>query len=354
MSMPALLSREEIHERLQLIFPAGTPSRNYCTRLLAASTIFVALYVNAVEGTGVYFGPKHIYRFTGEQAALTDDASRLEYAAKIMRSGYSVPGTRWYQDNTREPIRDETLREGLVTLGAVTMKANVATTAGSPRFALTPAFAGLFDPALAGDRLIDAIDVWRKENLTAGALARIAVVRKGAATGGDHLLVTFPNGETQRMKPGPSSRITKAVIEVFAPAFLGDPAVLFVSESGNKVVARHDELAKSVGLNIESDRNLPDIILVDLAPPHPLLVFVEVVATDGPVNERRKTALLELVAKAGFPAEHVAFVTAYLDRSGSPFKKTVDSLAWGSYAWFASEPERLVIFSDETQGRLPR
>jgi len=71
------------------------------------------------------------------------------------------------------------------------------------------------------------------------------------------------------------------------------------------------------------------------------------VATDGPVNERRKEALLALVAKGGFPTEHVAFLTAYLDRSAAPFRKTVDSLAWGSYAWFASEPEKLIIFSDD-------
>lgn len=48
----------------------------------------------------------------------------------------------------------------------------------------------------------------------------------------------------------------------------------------------------------------------------------------------------------GFPLEHVAFVTVYLDRSAGPFKKTVDSRAWGSCAWFAAEPERLVVFSE--------
>ena len=151
------------------------------------------------------------------------------------------------------------------------------------------------------------------------------------------------------MKPGPSSEITKAVVEVFAPTFLTDPAVVFLSESGNKVVARDDELARSIGLTIQADKNLPDTILVDLGPTHPLLVFVEVVATDGPISQRRKEALEKLVAAAGFPAEHVAFVTAYLDRSAGPFKKTVDSLAWGSYAWFAAEPERLVVFSEERE-----
>ena len=84
---------------------------------------------------------------------------------------------------------------------------------------------------------------------------------------------------------------------------------------------------------------------MDLGPDHPLLVFVEVVATDGPINARRKQALEDLAKDAGFPLEHIAFVTAYLDRSGAPFKKTVDALAWGSYAWFVSEPDGLIDLS---------
>jgi BsuBI/PstI restriction endonuclease len=108
---------------------------------------------------------------------------------------------------------------------------------------------------------------------------------------------------------------------------------------------RDDKLARTIGLNIAIDKNLPDTILVDLGPAHPLLVFVEAVATDGPVNDRRKKALEQLATQAGFPLQHVAFVTAYLDRSGAPFKKTVDALAWGSYAWFVSEPDGLVELS---------
>ena len=95
-------------------------------------------------------------------------------------------------------------------------------------------------------------------------MARVALIRRGAVTTGEGVLVTFPNGETRRMAPGPSSHITKAVIEDFATRFLSKPAVLWVSESGAKVVARDDELARSLKLTITADRTLPDIILVDL------------------------------------------------------------------------------------------
>ncbi|MBA3517354.1 MAG: restriction endonuclease [Rhizobiales bacterium] len=348
MSLPALVTPEEVHARLQAIFPEGTPNRTYMIRVLAANTVFTALYIGAVEESGLFLAPKHVYRMTDEQALQTGDNSRREYAYSVLKTGSSIAGRRWYQDNTREPIRDETLREGLVTIGAVTERSDLPTTSSKPRYAVKADFAALFDPTLAGKALSKAIQRWQETSLNKGALARLAIVRRGASVAKDQVLVTFLNGETRHMKPGLSSQITKAVVEVFAPRFLVEPAVVFLSESGNKVVSRDDELAKSIGLSIEADKNLPDVIMLDLGPKHPLLVFVEVVATDGPISERRKEALELLVGKAGFPARHVAFVTAYLDRSAGPFKKTVDSLAWGSYAWFAAEPERLLILSEST------
>jgi hypothetical protein len=66
---PPYASRDLVAERLPLIFPEGTPNRTYCIRELSASTVFSALYIGAVEGSGVYLGPVHVYRMTIEQAA---------------------------------------------------------------------------------------------------------------------------------------------------------------------------------------------------------------------------------------------------------------------------------------------
>ena len=106
---------------------------------------------------------------------------------------------------------------------------------------------------------------------------------------------------------------------------------------------RDDALAQDVGLTIQPDRNLPDVILVDLGPPDPLLVFVEVVATAGPMSEARRTVLMEVATEAGFIAEQVAFVTAYADRAASAFRGSVSELAWRSFAWFMSEPQHIVV-----------
>jgi BsuBI/PstI restriction endonuclease domain len=101
-------------------------------------------------------------------------------------------------------------------------------------------------------------------------------------------------------------------------------------------------------VNFHSARFLPDVILADLGPADPLLVFVEVVATDGAITERRQEAIFELTDAAGFARSQVAFVTAYQDRQSAGFKKTVAALAWGSFAWFVSEPENFLHMHDGT------
>ncbi|UTW52986.1 restriction endonuclease [bacterium SCSIO 12827] len=344
--LPPYVSRDFVAERLPLIFPEGTPNRTYCVRELAASTVFAMLYIGAVEGTERYLGPVHVYRMTKEQAAQSGDDMRLGYASSVLKKKYVTQGTRWYADNTREPIRDETLREGLVAIGAVFTRTDLPTTSSKPRYALKSNFATLFDPSLDGAALETAIGNFQETHLSKSALARVSIMRAGAAAGASGVLVSFPNRETRQLAPGPSSIITQAVIEVFAPAFLENPAVLWLSESGNKVVARDDKLAAAIGLKIEADKNLPDIILADLGPTEPLLVFIEVVATDGAVTTRRQKALLALTDEAGFSRDQVAFLSAYQDRETAGFRKTITGLAWGAFAWFASEPDKLVILRD--------
>ena len=120
------------------------------------------------------------------------------------------------------------------------------------------------------------------------------------------------------------------------------------------MVARDDALAQEIGLTIEPDRNLPDIILADLGPEEPLLVFVEVVATAGPVSESRQAALMANAEDAGFRAEQVAFVTAFADRDEPAFKRTVSELAWRSFAWFMSEPDAVVVLHRGAESRQLR
>lgn len=78
-----------------------------------------------------------------------------------------------------------------------------------------------------------------------------------------------------------------------------------------------------------------------MGPRDPLIVFVEVVATDGPVTEQRRQALAGLAP--GFRPDQTAFVTAYLDRDAAALKKTAARLAWDTFAWFVSDPDGILL-----------
>lgn len=351
MTLPALLDRVSIQERLRIIFPEGTPERDKCIRDAAAATVFVMLYIGAIEGAGRWLGPVHVVRMSDKRAAMVSQVQRLGYARRA-----TLVGRRWYAENSREQVRDEVLRQGLIPNNAVVERAGVATTAGLPRYALTEEFAALFNPEIPAEDLPEIAAEWRSAHLSPAAIARIRLVRRGAAATEEGVLVKFPSGETRRLAAGPSSEISRAVIEEFAVRFLGKPAVLWLSESGAKVVARDDRLAAELRLNIDASRNLPDIILVDLGDDASqfLLVFIEVVASDGAMTAERMKALQSLAIAAGYTDNQVAFVTAYLDRSRSEFKRTVPSLAWHSFAWFVSEPEHVIFLHDGVRapGRL--
>lgn len=342
MPLPELLPVAQVRSRLQAIFPEGTPNRNYVTREMAAKTVFAMLYAGAVDGMERWLRPDQVTRMTDAQASLVSESARERWLAESMRPAAGNIEGRWYAANTREPIRDETLRDGLVRLGAVGERQGLATTSPQPRYAMTRTFSALFDPKLSGEALALSIREWQAANLSSSALARVEILRRSGIEQEGEVLVTFPSGDARRMAPGPSSVISKAVVEEFAPRFLERPAVIWLSESRNHVVTRDDELAKAIGLLIEPDRNLPDIILADLGPAAPLLVFVEVVASAGPVNEARQRALMSIAAEAGFRDDQVAFVSAYADRDESAFKRSVSELAWHSFAWFASEADRIV------------
>ncbi len=314
--LPSVPPLALIKERLPVIFPEGVDARPYLVREMAAKTVFVMFYGGAIEGEDRWIRPDQVTKMTDPQAAKTRDAERWKWIRDSV-----VPGKmkdlqgRWYAPNTREPIRDETLRAGLVMTGAVIEREGVATTSSKGRYALEKEFAALFDPKLTRNKLESKIATWQA-HLAPGSRARIALIKgRAAAAGKTDIFVDFPNGERRRMAPGPSSALSKAAIEGFAPAFLEHPAVVFLSESSRKVVAQDDELARQIGLRIQADRNLPDMILADLGPTRPLIVFVEVVVTDGAITAPRQEALLAIAREGGFETDRVAFVSVFEERN---------------------------------------
>ena len=344
MFVPSLLPDiSTIHKRLTRIFPEGIADRGYVVREMAAKVIFVMLYIDAVEGTDIWLAPKHVYRMSEQQARIQDPLARGIYAISALRPGFNPEGDRWYADNTREPIRDETLKGGLKQKGAVAERAGLPTTSSKGRYTLYAHFANLF---LLSDKEFEVkAQEWQDKYLSHSELARIRIMQDRHRSD-ECIRVQLPNGETRIMSAGLSSLITKAVIEEFAKRFLRHPSVLWISESGNKVVLQDDRLMKDLGLTIDQSRLLPDLVLADLTPQNLCLIFVEVVATDGPVTESRKEELLSLTTNAGLGK--VAFISAFENRDSGALKKRLSGIAIDSLIWCRAEPD-LLIWLGENQ-----
>src|SRR2546425_929929 len=132
-------------------------------------------------------------------------------------------------------------------------------------------------------------------------------------------------------------------------AYRPPPQSHAMREHANSLICSHNfarSLANELGLRLDYSRNLPDIILTDALRDSPKVIFVEVVATDGAVTEQRKQALLRIALDARFTQANVYFLTAFLDRSAPAFRRLVPEIAWGTFAWFSAEPEKLIAFRE--------
>ena len=343
---------ETIKKRLPLIFPEGIQNRKFLISELCSKVIFVMLYTDSVFGKDKWIRPSQVYNMTDAQAFRTNYSERISWTEKSLKQGmFKNIQNPWYANNTREGIRDDVIRKSLIPVGAVKVKTGLPTTSSKPRYSLEPDFADLFDERIDKNTLMKMILNWQKEHLSPEAIAKIKIIQQGASLikNGADILVSLPNGEKRKMSAGPSSVISKYVIEDFTKHFLESPALLFLSESSKKIVAQDKELASNIGLKIEVDKDLPDIILADLGPTPPMFIFVEVVVTDGPITGQRRTSLLSIAQDAGFRKENLVFLTAFLDRNSPVYRRLSSSIAWESLVWFASEPRNLVIFKSNVK-----
>lgn len=340
-NLPALPTLEQVKQWLTLVFPATFPDRSVLVGDMAARAIFVALYGGFIEGSERYFRPSTIIRFSHAQEALTSNEQRTNWLSVSQSPGYR-PSDQWYADNTREPLRDDLIRNKAIPIGIVVKREGFAPTSPAPIYALAAAFADLFDPALSDEQRTEAINKWQAANLDPLALKRMRLLASGVKGRLGQVSVTLPTTDkVLRLAPGEASIITRDVCMELLPKLLKKPVVVHISMSDKKTAPELAEEAEAIGLKLSTSAELPDVVAVDLDGPM-VLVFVEVVHSDGPITELRRSALLRIAKDAGVPVENVKVVTAFEDREASAFRKRVSEIAHGSLVWFRSEPELLL------------
>jgi hypothetical protein len=280
---------------------------------------------------------------TDAQAKRNGMRQRIEWWNAMRRSrprGEVIPG-RWYADNSREQIRDETFRVWK-QYGAL-IEDHLPTTSSKPRYQLAGDFADLFNPGLGSAALRRLIREWQSSHLSGGARARIELLRR-QTVGEQGSAVKFPDGTTRTLSVGPSTVLLRAVVEEFAPRFLVKPVVLTLTESRRRFA--YEDIEQLRHLELEpSPRLTPDAILADLGTKSGALrlVFLECVATAGVMSDERVRSIKEWLSDAGFSECELVFGTVFADRGRGEYRKYASELAWGTLVWFASEPGALVL-----------
>ncbi|MES3025056.1 MAG: BsuBI/PstI family type II restriction endonuclease [Pseudomonadota bacterium] len=343
--LPALPTLEEIRNRLTIIFPENFPDRSILIGEMAVRANFVALYGGFTKARARYFRPSTIIRFSVEQADLTDDIDRLTWLATCQTPGHKPLGKQWYADNTREPLRDDLIRNRAVPIGLIVKLEGVAPTSPAPIYALSDDFANLLSPELEGAGLNEAIRQWQEKALNPMTLKRMRLLARGVTERQGQVSVKLPStNKVLRLAAGEASIITRDVCEDLAMRIMKMPIVVHVSVSDQKTFPELIDDAAAYGLKFNPSSELPDVVIVDVGSDEGKVAFIEVVHSDGPITELRKESLLKIASDAGIPAAKVLLITAFEDRSSPAFKKRISELAIGSQVWFRSEPELLLTF----------
>jgi hypothetical protein len=142
------------------------------------------------------------------------------------------------------------------------------------------------------------------------------------------------------LSPGSHSRLAADVVQVYAPAFLRAPQVVYLGDTRHKGGYQNRDLMRELNLPLQVTSNLPDVILLSEA--ERCLVVVEVVASSGPISGARLLQLEQLVQQSLELGYQLRYVTAFPSRR--IFRRFAEEIAWGTQVWIANEFEQVITF----------
>ncbi|WP_187393395.1 BsuBI/PstI family type II restriction endonuclease [Arthrobacter echini] len=263
---------------------------------------------------------------------------RSQATTTALQTDWGISTTPWYATNSRESVR-----KGIYILGeqygAMSQGAGVKTNAGGARWIMRRSFAELFDPSLRGPELTAAISAWTDTAMDPVQRLRAFVARERRTTS-ESISVDLPGGDTRQLSPGDSSLILKGVIEIWAIQRLHAPAILTISEPGDKKAFVDERRLAAANISINVSDLLPDALIVDMAANPPEFWIVEAVATGGPVDERRRENFRQWAITQRIKPDQLRFLNAFLSRNDPAAKKHLMDLAVGTYACYLDEPDR--------------
>jgi hypothetical protein len=150
----------------------------------------------------------------------------------------------------------------------------------------------------------------------------------------------FPNGSIFYLPRFRWCLLVKAVVEQFCPCFVPSGTVLYIGDAENKFLHLDADYLKRLGVAIPAPAKMPDVVVHDTK--RNWLLLIEAVASDGPVDGKRRSELKALFAGC---SAGLVFVTAFATRE--VMRTYLTQLSWETEVWVAEDPEHLIHFNGE-------
>jgi len=251
----------------------------------------------------------------------------------IIKSIATHYGVR-YAPNTRETIRDEAVKffaeAGLLLRNPD--RRDRPTNSGKTVYQLEPHARDLLRsygtsawPKALADYLEDRASI-RDELMRQRSLARVPVI--------------LPDGRKLALSAGGQNPLIRAVAEHFAPIFTPGGVVVYLGDAESKFLHLDNAYLTKLGICLDSAAKMPDVVIHDVK--RNWLVLVEAVASDGPVDGKRRSELKKLFTGS---SAGLVFVTAFETRKA--MQAFLARISWESEVWIAEDPDHLIHFNGE-------
>ena len=152
--------------------------------------------------------------------------------------------------------------------------------------------------------------------------------------------VRLPDGAEISLSAGGQNTLIRAIIEEFTPRFVHSPKVLLLGDAADKEILSNDSALSKLGIALPERGKAPDVLIHDGK--RDWLIVIEAVTSHGPVDQKRKNELTELLASA---RPGLVFVTAFPDRK--TFSRFHAAIAWETEVWIADVPDHMIHFNGE-------
>lgn len=152
--------------------------------------------------------------------------------------------------------------------------------------------------------------------------------------------VVLPDGVSIKLSAGGQNTLIASIVATFIPRFVRSPKVLLLGDAADKEVVSDESGLEELGILLPKGGKSPDVLVHDRE--RDWLIVIEAVTSHGPVDQKRKNELEELLRKS---RPGLVFVSAFPDRK--TFSKFQSSIAWETEVWVAEAPDHMIHFNGE-------